>query len=195
MTKAAEAYPLYWPEGWPRKKDYQRNPSRYEVDFARARDELVRELRLIGARDVVISSNVPLRRDGLPLASTSEPNDPGVAVYWTDRKGRPKVIACDVWRRVRENLRATGLAIEALRTLERTGASEILERAFAGFALLPETSDHWGVLGIPKGSDRATIDARFRWLARAHHPDRGGNADVMAGINAAYHKAIAEVGA
>lgn len=195
MTKAAEAYPLYWPEGWPRKKDYQRNSSRYELDFARARDELLRELRLIGARDVVLSSNVPLRRDGLPLASTSEPSDPGVAVYWTDRKGRPRVIACDVWRRVRENLRAVGLAIESLRALERTGASELLERAFAGFARLPEGPDHWGVLGVSRGSSKPQIDARFRELARQHHPDRGGDPSVMATITAAYHAVLGEVGA
>lgn len=189
---AIEAYPLSWPVGWPRKDSWQRSSSQYAVDFAKARDHLANELRLSRARDVVISSNVPLRRDGLPLANMRQPDDPGVAVYWTGRgrKGEPvpRVMACDVWRTVRENLRAVGLAVEAIRSLERTGASEILERAFAGFALLPASIDHWGVLGT-----RAALDARLRELAREHHPDRGGDPAVMAAINAAYELARNEV--
>lgn len=192
MTAPIEAYPLSWPDGWPRRKAWERKPSAYQVEFAKARDELLRELRLMGARDVVLSSNVPLRRDGLPLANMRQPEDPGVAVYWTDAKRMPRVIACDVWRTVRENLRAVGIAIESIRSLERTGASEILERAFAGFARLPASSDHWGVLGIRK-STRAALDARYRQLTREHHPDRGGDPAIMASINAAYASAVAEV--
>jgi hypothetical protein len=97
-----------------------------------------------------------------------------------------------VWRTTRENLRAVGLAVEALRGLERTGASELLERAYAGFALLPAAADHWGVLGVPRGSRRDVIDARLKELARQHHPDKCGDPAVMASINAAYHAAIAE---
>jgi hypothetical protein len=197
-----EAYPLCWPVGWPRKESWQRSSSRYEVDFATARDHLANELRLSRARDVVISTNVPLRRDGLPLANMRQPDDPGVAVYWTGRGNRgepvPRVIACDVWRTVRENLRAVGLAVEAIRSLERTGASEILERAFAGFARLPETAgagDHWTTLGIARGVSADELARRYRELAREHHPDRGGNPATMAAINDAYQRAAAEVGA
>ncbi len=186
MPAPIEAYPLAWPDGWPRRKAWVRKPSAYQVEFATARDELLRELRLMGA------SNVPLRRDGLPLANMRQPEDPGVAVYWTDAKRMPRVIACDVWRTVRENLRAVGIAIESIRSLERTGASEILERAFAGFARLPASSDHWGVLGISK-STRAALDARYRELALQHHPDRGGDPTIMAAINAAYASAVAEL--
>lgn len=193
---AIEAYPLCWPVGWPRKEPWQRSSSQYQVEFAKARDHLANELRLSHARDVVISSNVPLRRDGLPLANMRQPDDPGVAVYWTgkDKHGKPaaRVIACDGWRTVRENLRAVGLAVEAIRSLERTGASEILERAYAGFARLPASSDHWGVLGL-RATSKAALDARYRELARQHHPDRGGDPAVMASINAAYELARGEV--
>jgi hypothetical protein len=186
-----EAYPLTWPDGWPRRKSYQRNGSKYEVTFMRARDELVRELGAGRARHVVISSNIPLRRDGLPLANMREPEDPGVAVYWDDKQGKARVIACDVWRTVRENIRAVGLAYASLRQIERTGASELLERAFSGFARLPAAADCWTILGVPNGAARETVQERFRELARQHHPDRGGNPETMARINAAYHEAIA----
>ena len=185
-----EAYPLSWPDGWPRRKSYARNKSRYEVTFLKARDELARQLKLAGARNVVISTNVPLRRDGIPLAGQREPEDPGVAVYWDDKNRKPKVIACDVWKTVRENLRAVGLAVENLRGLERTGATELLERAFAGFARLPEAQDCWTILGVARGSAKECISERFRELARQHHPDRGGDSQTMARINAAYHEAL-----
>jgi hypothetical protein len=185
-----EAYPLCWPDGWPRHNDHQRSRSRYEVTFLRARDELVRQLKLMRARDVVISTSVPLRRDGLPLANMAEPKDPGVAAYWTDRKGRLRVMACDSWRTVRENLRAVGLSVEAFRAIERAGASAILEAATAGLAALPAAADCWTILGIPRGSTRERINERYRELARQNHPDHGGRADAMARINAAYHEAI-----
>lgn len=185
-----EAYPLAWPDGWPRRDSSRRTGSRYEVSFLRARDELARQLKLAGARHPVISTNVPLRRDGLPLANMAEPKDPGVAVYWDDRKGKARVIACDCWRTVRENLRAVGLTIEALRTIERTGASELLERAYSGFARLPAAPDCWSVLGLSKGTPTERVSDRYRELARQHHPDRGGNAETMSRINAAYQEAI-----
>jgi hypothetical protein len=184
---AVEAYPLAWPDGWPRTRAPAAGS--YKVTFLQARDHLANQLKLARGRDVVISTNVPLRRDGLPLANMAEPKDPGVAAYWTDKKGKPRVCACDHWRTVRENLRAVGLTIEALRSIERAGASELLERAFSGFARLPETtSDAWSELGLPRGTSRAEVEARYRELARIHHPDRGGSVSRMAAINRAYHE-------
>lgn len=185
-----EAFPLCWPDGWPRRQRHQRTSSKYEVTFLRARDELVRELNAGRARHVVISTNIPLRRDGLPLANMSEPADPGVAVYWDDKQGKARVIACDVWRTVRENLRAVGLAYASLRQIERTGASELLERAFSGFARLPAAPDSWEVLGLQRGAAPDSINNRYRELARQHHPDRGGDSALMARINQAYREVI-----
>lgn len=189
MSETIEAYPLHWPEGWPRRNRWQRNTSKYEVTFLKARDELVRELGLGRCKHVVVSTNVPLRRDGIPLAGQREPEDPGVAVYWTDKNGKPRVIACDVWRTVRENLRAVGLAYASLRQIERTGASELLERAFQGFARLPAAEDCWTVLGVERGASRERLTQRLRELALLHHPDRGGTVAQMARINQAYHEA------
>lgn len=192
-----EAYPLCWPVGWPRREPYRRESSPYKVEFATARDELVHELKLAGARDIVLSSNVPLRRDGLPLAGMAEPKDPGVAVYFTDRKKRARVIPNDHWRTVRENVRGIGYAVAALRMLERCGSGEVLDRAYAGFALLPESAspgDAWVVLDLAPGSSADVIKRRYHELAKAHHPDRGGNAVTFAAITNAYKRALDEVG-
>lgn len=190
MTEPIEAYPLHWPDGWPRRSRGQRNASKYDVTFMKARDDLMRELKTGRCKGVVVSTNVPLRRDGIPLAGQREPEDPGVAVYWTDKNGKPRVIACDVWRTVRENLRAVGLAYASLRQIERTGASELLERAFQGFARLPAAQDCWSILGVERGAARERISAVFRTLSIEHHPDRGGNEARFKQITEAYHQAL-----
>lgn len=197
MTAPTEGYPLQWPVGWPRREAYKRNSSPYQVEFAKARDELLRELRLAGARHIVISSNVPLRRDGLPLAGTAEPKDPGVAVYFTNRKGAASCIPNDAWRTVRENVRGIGYAVTALRMLERCGSGEVIDRAYAGYALLPETagaSGHWSILGIDPGAPPEAIKRRYRELATEHHPDRGGDPAAFTLVTKAYAAALAEVG-
>ena len=188
-----DAFPLDWPDGWPRTPAHQRKAAPYQVTFARARDELLNELRVGGCRNVIISSNLALRRDGMPYADCREPGDPGIAVYWDDRKGNPKVIANDCWRTVRENLRAVGLAYASLRQIERTGSTALLDRAFSGFARLPAGDGirkWWEVLGVDPDASKDTILATYRELATVHHPDRGGDATVMARINQAYHEAV-----
>ena len=80
MGRMPEAHPLAWPEGRPRTKRPQR--SRFDVGFANARDELFDEIRRLGGSVPVLSTNVELRRDGLPYASRPEPDDSGAAVYF-----------------------------------------------------------------------------------------------------------------
>lgn len=196
-TIGIDAHPLAWPTGWERTPPYRRHRSKYKVTFLKARDELARQLRMISrsGSDVIISTNVPLRRDGLPLANMREPSDPGVAAYWYDKRGRQRVIACDAWETVRENLRAVGLTVEALRTIDRAGASEILDRAFQGFAALPPGPSEdpwWEVLGITRDANSGVIEAVYRRLARINHPDHGGDAAKMAKINAARDAALRE---
>ena len=76
------AYPLTWPERQNRTATHRRRNGKFKVTLGQARDELLRELGLLGAKDVTISSNVALRRDGLPYSDAREPVDPGVAVYF-----------------------------------------------------------------------------------------------------------------
>jgi hypothetical protein len=196
MSYGVAAFPLYWPLQYARTAVHARREARFLVDFVSARSDLLRELHLLGARDLVLSSNIPSRRDGLPAVPDREPDDPGVAVYFT-RKARPFVIACDQFRRVRWNLRAVGATLEALRSIERHGTTSMLEQAFSGFAQLPASTAarSWrDVLGVPPGPvDRESVQRIYRELARTHHPDVGGNAGRMSEINAAYEAALAEV--
>jgi len=194
--EGVNAFPLCWPVGWARTTN--RRQSNYEaIEFGKNRDLVMRALLLLGSsrRDIVLSTNVPLTRDGLPYASTPQRlEDPGVAVYWM-RGGKPHAMACDRWHRVGENMRAIWYALDSIRQLERCGASQILDRAYAGFAALPAAnrSKSWReVLGFPEGVivTRSHIEAAWRALAKIHHPDKGGSGERMAEINRARDEAL-----
>jgi hypothetical protein len=54
------------------------------------------------------------------------------------RSDHEYVLACDLFNEVRLNMHAIALTVEAMRQIERCGASSMLERAFRGFmAALP----------------------------------------------------------
>jgi hypothetical protein len=193
----ATGYPLKWPVGWPRTpREMREDHWAFKVPFGQARDELLRGVDLLHGDRIVISSNVPLRRDGMPLAdgesSREASADPGVAVYWM-RNGKPLALACDRWTKVRWNLRSIGLTIEGLRAIERSGASQLLDRAFDGFRALPAvagtTLGHWTeVLEITLAASLADCEVAYKNLARKHHTDRGGDGERIVALN----RAIAE---
>lgn len=192
-----EAYPLTWPDGQSRTPLSRRKQGRFEVTFGVSRDDLLAELERLGARNVIISTNIALRRDGLPRSDEREPDDSGVAVYF-QRKAKPFVIACDTYGRVKHNLRAVGMTVAALRTIERHGSTQMMEQAFQGFAQLPAHAvepSWWDVLGVHPDAALADIDAAHERLAQAHHPDVGGEHATMARINRARDIAREERGA
>lgn len=188
-----EAYPLTWPDGW--KRVPYRTRSRFEVSgFGKARDFLLAEIKRMGGSGVILSTNIPLRNDGLPYANSREPNDPGVAVYFQHKK-REMCFACDAFKTVRENAYSIGKTIEALRGIERWGASDMMERAFRGFAALTSGSESaeawWDVLECLPTAGLETINAQYRVRARSAHPDAGGDHSAMARLNQARESALA----
>lgn len=196
---AAEAFPLQWPEGWPRTPPHRRGGSRFGKNMGFNQiGKLQNELRLMGARNVVISSNVPLRQDGLPYASETKRryDDPGVAVYFT-LKGKALSMARDVYTTPWENIRSLILAIDAIRSIERHGGSVMMERAFAGFAAIapPDWKKPWREVFGVQPDWRGDITALYREKARNRHPDAGGNDNLMAELNVAYAEAKREMAA
>jgi len=192
-------YPLYWPLQYPRC--LARRKALFKVEFAAARVSLVRELEILHAKDVLLSSNIPIRRDGLPMVPDREPDDPGVAVYFSRLVGgreKPFALACDVFTKVRWNIRAIQATLEALRTIERNGTTTMMEQAFSGFAQLPPKSDPpWReVLGVPAGPcDFAKVKARYLELVRENHTGAGGgDHQRMVDVNAAFERAKIELG-
>jgi DnaJ-like protein len=186
-----DAYPLCWPAGRPRTQ-YPR-PSRFEANFGRARDSLIHEIKLLGGENAILSTNIPLRRDGLPLANYKVPADKGVAVYFT-YKDRQMCFACDAWDKIEDNMQAVWKTIEALRGIARWGTGDMMERTFTGFEALPAPGQHakrpwWQILGVNQHATPEEIKAAYHRQAMACHPDHGGNEALMAEVNAAYSEA------
>lgn len=193
-----EAYPLQWPEGRARTERFRRERSRFRVTFGVACSDLMDELRRLGARNVVLSTNIPLRNDGLPYASARAPEDPGTAVYFTYKKNQ-MCFACDRWDRVQDNVQAINHTIAALRGVARWGTGDMMEAAFYGFTALPAPSPtrSWRKIlnfGETEWITQQDLIARWRTLRSSNHPDKGGDGRVFAEMQSAYEKGCASLG-
>jgi hypothetical protein len=191
---AHQPYPLEWPVG--RKRTTHRSSSKFrDLSFARTRDDLLHELKLMHADGVVLSTNISLRVDGLPLAGQRQPADPGVAIYFSLWDGKKKyfAIACDAYYKVEENMRALVHTIEAMRTIRRHGSSDLLEQAMSGFAALPPGEDWWKTLGFTSKPTLDEAKSAWRGLVQRHHPDRGGKEADIRKFNAAMELAELEL--
>ena|SRR5690349_21088740 len=187
-----EAYPLNWPIGHPRTKHQKR--SRFDSKFTSSRDNLVLEIKRIGGKNPIISSNVPLKNDGLPYAKFKKPDDCGVAVYF-ELDSEPIALACDKWDSVEDNMQAIRKTIEALRGLDRWGVSDMLKRVFTGFKALPEhsstpESNWWDVLEIDHNSTVDQIRSAYRSKAKEFHPDAQGTNDSFVNLCKAFESAM-----
>ena len=201
------AYPLCWPEGWPRVKPSERQDSRfirgatvrydglhvgrrwYSMD--EATQLLIGELERLGADDMILSTNVKRKLNGLPYSNQTPPSDTGAAVYFKLNK-REVSLACDKWRRVECNVLAIAKHIEALRGQERWGVGSV-EQAFRGYMALPgigqsSNNNPWATLGVPINAGQEQIVEAYRALAKKFHPDnpQTGDADRFHRIKDAY---------
>lgn len=50
----------------------------------------------------------------------------------------------------------------------------------------PDGEDYYAILGAAKTASHDEIERLYKRLARHHHPDRGGDAELMKAINGAY---------
>lgn len=199
------AYPLHWPQGWPRTSGHHKTAPfgttgergyKRELTVAEARDRLQEQLDLLRAKMPVLSTNLELRLDGLPRTGQPEPHDRGVAVYF-QLGGKPTVLACDRWNRVADNIAAIAKHIEALRGMDRWGVGTAAQ-AFAGYQAIagpaPRSWRQVFEIGADEIVTPGMIDARYRTFARRRHPDAGGSNEAMAELNQARDQALAEIG-
>lgn len=184
-----DAYPLSWPAHWPRNQ-YPEH-SRFDTPADAARSGILRELELLGATNVIISTNLELDRTGRPFARQRAIADTGVAVYF-DLDGQQRCLPCDKWKLIQDNLHAIELTISALRGLSRWGAKEIVAAAFQGFQALPagtSSGSWWQTLEVQSTASELEIEGAYRKLAKLHHPDVGGDPMTFHRINDAYRQA------
>lgn len=192
----AERYPLSWPAGWKRterresakfhrethiyQEGVKRRTGSRELSVSEANERVHKELRSMYVSDFVVSTNLTLTSFGTPRSNQREPTDPGVAVYW-EKNGKPQCMAIDQYDRVADNLAAIAASLAALRAIERHGGAQIMERAFLGFAQLPQAASRpWrDVLQFHSTTKVSTamVQEAYRELAKRRHPDSQNGSD------------------
>ena len=117
-----------WPSGlkcqpiveWPGAHTVRRQASRFDSTLGRTQKLLERELRELGAKDVILQIAVPrekFRIDGRPYAD-AKPSHPGVILTMSTKHGALSY-PCDNFTTWQDNLRAIALSLEALRMVDR----------------------------------------------------------------------------
>ena len=179
MKDEITAYPLCWPLGY--KRTEYPEISSFRTSPSDAREGMYAELERLGSTGLIVSTNMKIRKDGMPYLSQGRIDDVGVAVYFVFQ-GEQRVLACDAWDTIGDNMQAIRKTIEALRGIDRWGVSEMLSRAFVGFQALPaqgQTTDPsetawWEELELGSNPDEWTknrIKAAYRRLVVIYHPE------------------------
>ena len=148
---------------------------------------MLAELERLGAKHVVITSNLMTKKDGGFYARQARIDDPGIVAYF-ELKGNQKAMACDKWDLPEHNIWAIYLSVQAIRGLERWGGSDFLDGLFSGFKALPGPDD----VIVPETNhfdgvrDLSELNKRYRQLVKEFHPDVGGSPDEFNAMRRQY---------
>lgn len=213
-------FPLAWPAFRHRTRSRREGPFKNAGDpikVGAALKRLTDELARLGATNALISSDIPIRLDGLPRANQPEPKDPGVCAYFM-LAGKPYALACDTFTKVAQNIAGLAAHIEATRAITRHGVATSNETLQAFAALPPpggasaapqpptapperswrevlRLAPDWPATTTRPEASRGIVTSRYRQLAGQRHPDVPGGSDAqMAELNWARDEALREIG-
>lgn len=124
----------------------QRKRSAFDSTWSTTLEDLAREIKHLGGKNVVIEVDVreqDIRLDGTLRANARTPEHPAVVVAFESDHG-PQLHRCDRFERSyrrdsigwQENVRAIAKTLEALRAVTRYGSAETGQQ-YAGFKALP----------------------------------------------------------
>ena len=145
----------------------------------------------MGGKNLIISSNLKVKINGVPYSAQKDGGDPGVSVYF-DFKDRKVCMACDTYRAVWENTYAIAQTIRAMRACDRWGVSGILDRLFTGFiAITDDAGRPWhSVLKCSPEASHDEIKRAYRERMKEIHPDVEGSHEEAILVNKAYEEAL-----
>ncbi len=159
-----------------------RKASSFKAKWGDTLDKLEKELRYLGARDIIVQAGFELqeiRNDGWPRGGARAVH-PAVVISFRDNAGNPLSFPCDTYDNYEDNMRAIALSLEALRAVNRYGVTKGHEQ-YKGFTALPP-GDPIGkreaalkflsqVTGKTTGEVAADPEAAYRAAAQRLHPD------------------------
>lgn len=177
----------------------RRKRAPFRATWSRTASQLARELRHLGARNIVIQlalTEREIRIDGWPRAD-ARPQHSGVILSFESKHG-PLNYPCDTFNDWQSNLRAIALALESLRRVDRYGVTRHGEQ-YRGWKKLPGPEPVQTTMSVEeaarfverlavgdddaqaaRNSERCIRDAGYyrtlyREAAKIAHPDAGGS--------------------
>lgn len=193
-------------QSWPGEQTRVRRVASFSAPWRSTLELLTREishLERAGGPGSVLQIAVQERdlriSDGMPKAHAKMAH-PGVIVSIESEHG-PMSLPCDTFTDWHDNLRAIALTLEALRKIDRYGVTRTGQQ-YTGFqqlgaapaevpldvAAATELLRTHGTATTAEASDRTdtgTVAQLYRRAAANTHPDRGGNRDDFARVQAA----------
>jgi hypothetical protein len=176
-----------WPDNKPRTAQRVASPFKGRAADSEAR-HIEREMERWRIRSYVISRNNQRIFAG----------DPGVALWWLDRRGELRVLACDKYTKLADNLRAIYLTLDAMRALERWGAYTAEQAAEGARLALPapegERPPRWRDIfsytpGLANEKQLVLAEHTYRSMAR----EAAGDEARLRGLNLAIEAARKEL--
>jgi len=186
------------------------NAGRFKATWKSTLALLTREVDLLGGSLIILQIDVKegeIRRDGM-LTARAKVGFPGVKVSFDSRHG-PLTYASDAYEPLwyndppawQANVRAIALALEALRAVDRYGVTRSGEQ-YRGWTAISAKSGEFemsredaaklltGDPGCPWSpsdvqANREQVEAAYRWAAKKHHPDVGGDPELFRRLTAA----------
>ncbi|WP_420147199.1 J domain-containing protein [Spirosoma sp.] len=205
------AHPLQWPVSRDRTK--APGAATYSTILTTAYDYVLKQLTLLGAKKIVISSNAVLKKDGKPSAKQPKIADSGVAVWfqWSGSQTIWYSISCDIYNSIADNLRAIGLSVIDIRNITRRLNTPLIRM----FMATPpqdqsqqqkppprqepppprqeykrEAPQFWrSVLSVSLTAGWPETKRAYYQLAKIRHPDTGGSAAQFQELSRAYSEA------
>lgn len=195
---------IYRPiDAWPGPLTAKRTPSQFKSSWNDTKQDLERELRFLGVEGTVVIQLAVEEKDirlSGELRTGAVIRHPGVILSFESKHG-PLMYACDKfvkpsWKNFtswHQNVRAIVLTLEALRAVDRYGATKAGEQ-YRGFAALPPgrgASSRDDAIAILKkyagtgGPDWLPIDY-YRHASKRTHPDAGGSNDAFNAVQQAW---------
>lgn len=166
---------------WPGPPTKDRESSgRFKAGLTSTYNLLEFELGQLGAREIIVQLDLEhrdIRNDGWPR-SEARPRSPGVIVSFETQTGT-LTFACDRYNRWEANLRAIGLTLEALRAVDRYGATKAGQQ-YAGFRAIPAQTG-----ATLSTEEAAAVVAGYSQVSAARVLSSSGNARAAVRVAAA----------
>jgi len=169
-----------WPAGFERTNERRRTSgSKFQASLADTTREIEAEMDRMGVdnfRASTGSGGAYTKSNGLPKHNAN-PDDPGFVLRWS-KDGEQFAVACDKYRRLRDNCRAVYLWVHETRMRGnrpvQTGEDEFAAARLPSGeedAVVGEEPPH-EVLGVDSGADRDAVEKAYRERVKETHPDK-----------------------